>query len=181
MAKTNSGNGAVMVAGYLTAGSILLTSLLGMNSPEPEPAQIVTVAEDAVTSVAPPPTKQATPEPEYHKCPPTARACVDISAKKSWLQKDGVVDYGPVSINTGQPGWETPPGEFHVMRHVKDEVSYEFGLEPMPWSTYFSPKGIAFHEGDLAEMSHGCVHLSPQDAEHYFNTLKVLDNVVIFT
>lgn len=168
-----------MAAGYLTAGSILFASIYGHEDQMLPETEIVTVANDD-EMVEPVPTTTVQAQPNLDRCPKTARACVDLTAKKSWLQRDGIIEYGPVSINTGQPGWETPPGEFHVMRHVKDEVSYEFGLEPMPWSTYFSPQGIAFHEGDLAEMSHGCVHLSPQDAEHYFHELKVYDQVVIF-
>lgn len=171
-----------MVAGYLTAGSILLASVLGNEAPAPETTDIVTVAEDQTAQATPvAPTTAPSLEPAYAKCPKTARACVDLTARKSWLQKDGKVEYGPVPINSGRPGWETPPGEFHVMRHVKDEVSYEFDHEPMPWATYFHPKGIAFHQGELTEMSHGCVHLRKEDAEYYFNTLKVSDGVVIFT
>lgn len=126
------------------------------------------------------PRPKVEPEPNFQACPPTARACVDLTAKKSWLQKGGTIEYGPVSINSGRPGWETPTGSYNVMRHVKDEVSYEFNLEPMPWSVYFSPLGIAFHEDDVNRMSHGCIHLHAQDAQHYFRTLKVSDSVVVF-
>lgn len=149
------------------------------------PSVANTAAEDVIVdqpleTAVPTSTVPAANQPNFAKCPPTARACVDLTAKKSWLQKNGAVEYGPVDINYGRPGWETPPGNYHVMRHVKDEVSYEWNMEPMPYSTYFSPLGIAFHEGNLAEQSHGCVHLKNQDAIHYFNTLKVNDPVSIF-
>lgn len=33
-------------------------------------------------------------------------------------------------------------------------------LTPMPYSVFFAPGGIAFHEGSLTEDSHGCVRLA---------------------
>lgn len=181
--KQDPSRSALMVAGYATAFAILGASILGNSQPEESEQAIQTMAEDTVqTDAAETTTVSTTPtiEPAYAKCPPTTRACVDLTAKKSWLQKDGKIEYGPVSINSGQPGWETPPGNYHIMRHVKDEVSHEFNLQKMPWSTYFSPLGMAFHEDDITTMSHGCVHMTAKDAEHYFHTLKVGDSVVIF-
>lgn len=184
MSKLEDGNpAAVVVAGYFTTAAVLGTSVAGF-SQQDEPVVVESIVAEAEISDVIVSTHTPTPvaviEPNYQKCPPTARACVDLTARKSWLQRGGNVEYGPVSLNSGQPGWETPHGKFHVMRHVKDEVSYEFNLEPMPWSTYFSPLGIAFHQGDLEEMSHGCIHLTENDARHYFHQLKVTDEVVIF-
>lgn len=177
--KLKDGNPtALLAAGYLTTFAILGTSIFGFEEAQ-EQVVVSNVAADTVIPEATT-TTSPTPQPNYAACPRTARACVDLTARKSWLQRDGKVEYGPVGINSGRPGWETPHGEFHVMRHVKDEVSYEFDLEPMPWSTYFHPLGIAFHQGELTEMSHGCVHLSEIDARHYFHQLKVNDAVYIF-
>ncbi len=39
--------------------------------------------------------------------------------------------------------------------------------------------GIAFHEGSLTELSHGCVHLSPEAAKYYFNALLVGEMVQV--
>jgi lipoprotein-anchoring transpeptidase ErfK/SrfK len=39
--------------------------------------------------------------------------------------------------------------------------------------------GIAFHEGSLSQLSHGCIHLSPAAAETYYNALAVGDTVQV--
>ena len=114
-------------------------------------------------------------------CEDGAEACVNLGARRSWLT-DGhmAVTYGPVPITAGAPGQETTPGWHKVLRKVKDEVSHEFNNAPMPYSVYFTNSGMAFHEGSLNRESAGCIHLSHQDAEHYFNTLQVGDDVFIF-
>jgi lipoprotein-anchoring transpeptidase ErfK/SrfK len=83
-----------------------------------------------------------------------------------------VVTYGPVPITSGRPGHETPTGYFPVLRKVKEEVSREFNDAPMPNSVYFTNNGIAFHQGSLEVPSHGCVHLSWEASETYFDFLR---------
>ena len=60
-------------------------------------------------------------------------------------------------IGPGKPGQETPRGTFYVNRKVKDEISWEFGNAPMPYATYFTYNGIAFHQGDPNYLSNGCL------------------------
>jgi lipoprotein-anchoring transpeptidase ErfK/SrfK len=86
--------------------------------------------------------------------------------------------YGPVPITSGRKGYETPLGKFGVLRKVKDEWSRPYN-GPMPWSTYFTNDGIAFHEGSLTVPSHGCIHLDPQSAQYYFNNLSVGETVQV--
>lgn len=112
-------------------------------------------------------------------CPPTARACVDVDGKRAWMLEDGRVTYGPVPVTTGQPGYETTRGTHHVLRHVRHDHSIPFD-SPMPYSTYFTTSGIAFHAGRLDEPSHGCIHLGHHAATHFFEQLKVGDEVVAF-
>ena len=114
----------------------------------------------------------------HNPCPPHARACVDVDNRLAWLQENGQVSRGPVPITTGMPGYETPRGEFTVQRKVRDEISYVFDNEPMPYSVYFTTTGVAFHEGDLTEDSHGCIHLSNPEAMHFFDVLQPNDIVV---
>ena len=47
-----------------------------------------------------------------------------------------------------------------------DHVSSIYDAE-MPWSVFFNG-GVAFHEGSLTVLSHGCIHLSSAAAEAYF-------------
>jgi hypothetical protein len=110
-------------------------------------------------------------------CTQAAKACVDLDSMQAWLVKDGQV-HGPVSISTGETGMETPRGNFRVLRKVKDFYSTEYDA-PMPYSVFFAPGGVAFHEGDVDSKSAGCVHLAHDDAVAFFNTLQVGDPVEV--
>ena len=113
-------------------------------------------------------------------CPATARACVDLAGQRTWLQKDGNVEYGPVTMSSGAQGWETPRGTHKVTRKVKDEISREFHNAPMPYTVYFTNTGVAFHAGRVDWLSHGCIHLNHDDAVTYFNSLKPGDVVFVY-
>lgn len=143
-------------------------------SPSVEPAP--PVQETPTPQPAPPPppvTVEGTP------CDITEGACVRLSTNESWLISGGKVEYGPVPITSGRPGYETPTGYFPVLYKVKDEVSREFNNAPMPYSTYFTNYGIAFHEGSLYDPSHGCIHLSMDAAITYFNSLQTGEQVQV--
>lgn len=119
-------------------------------------------------------------DPVPEGCPPSADACINTKLRISWLQHDGKITYGPVPIMPGASGkWETPQGSYQVEWKAPDFVSSEFD-EPMPNSVFFAPGGIAFHQGPLAQVSHGCVHLSKQAAQYYFDNLPVGAKVVSF-
>lgn len=115
-------------------------------------------------------------------CPAEARACIDLQGNRTWLQENGKVTYGPVVMSAGAPSPETatPTGTFYVNRKVKDEVSYEFDMAPMPYAVYFTNNGIAFHQGDTALLSHGCIHLNHDDAVQYFDQLQIGDMVYVY-
>ena len=104
---------------------------------------------------------------------------IDVDGKMAWMVEDGRVTYGPVPITTGKAGYETARGTHNVLRHVRHDHSIPFD-SPMPYSTYFTVSGMAFHEGRLDEPSHGCVHLGQQAAAHFFEHLKVGDEIVAF-
>ncbi|MHA6795020.1 L,D-transpeptidase [Pseudonocardia bannensis] len=112
-------------------------------------------------------------------CTVTARACVDKDARTAWLIHGGRVTHGPVDIGLGADGQETPKGTFTVQWKNKDHRSAEFGGEPMPYSVFFAPGGIAFHEGDPDHPSAGCVHLRYDDAVTFFEDLQVGDEVQV--
>ncbi|RZQ65257.1 L,D-transpeptidase [Amycolatopsis suaedae] len=152
------------------------------------PADPAPVAESPSSSPAPP-TSSATPKPVAKKekpkpapapgvpCSITSGACVDLSAKKSWLIENGKVVYGPVKITAGKKGHATPVGTFRVISKVKNYHSRQFDA-PMPNSVFFIP-GIAFHTGSLSQQSHGCIHLSPAASAKYFSTLSNGDAVQV--
>jgi lipoprotein-anchoring transpeptidase ErfK/SrfK len=123
-------------------------------------------------------TKETPKPPPGVPCDGTADACIDLSANQSWLLSDGAVAYGPVPITHGRAGWETPPGTFNVGWKDIDHLSSEFDNAPMPYSVFFNG-GIAFHEGSLSDLSHGCIHLSNAAAQTYYDALQVGDVVQV--
>jgi hypothetical protein len=129
----------------------------------------------AATMLALPTSAQAAPAAP---CSARADACIDLSANTTWLTHNGVVTYGGVPITSGKPGYETPPGTFSVTYKDIDHWSKAYDA-PMPYSVFFTKSGIAFHEGSLSEQSHGCIHLSPEAARTYYNTLQPGDVVVV--
>ena len=141
-------------------------------------------AEEAARQVPPPPAPAPAPAPvpEFDRgsCPPEARACIDLGKQRSWLQDNGRITHGAVPISSGAAGYETPKGVHYVNRKVRDEISREFNNAPMPYSVYFTYNGIAFHEGSVNLMSHGCIHLNHADAVKYFDTLQIGDMVYVY-
>jgi hypothetical protein len=118
-------------------------------------------------------------------CSSSARSCVDLESQQAWLIADGKVVRGPVKISSGGVGKETPVGHsFRVFRKEKDHKSGEFKLAngqpaPMPWSVFFADGGIAFHSGNPARASSGCIHLPDADAKAWFDHLQIGDQVQV--
>jgi lipoprotein-anchoring transpeptidase ErfK/SrfK len=110
-------------------------------------------------------------------CSAAARACVDLGTQQAWLMDNGAVTYGPISVRTGRASAPTDPGTFHVTYKDRDHVSSVYHVA-MPYSVFFNG-GDAFHEGSLAESSHGCVHLSRSAAETFYAGLAPGDEVEV--
>lgn len=128
----------------------------------------------AVAAPAPP----AAPLVPGTPCTATARACVDLIALQAWLVQDGRILRGPVPVSIGDEYDPTPPGRYQVEWKAKDWVSREYG-SPMPYSVFFAPGGIAFHEGSLQTSSAGCVRLTRDNAIAFFDYLQVGDEVQV--
>ena len=88
------------------------------------------------------------------------------------------MSYGPVPITHGRKGFRTPPCSFRVSFKSADHVSSIYDAE-MPYSVFFNGN-IAFHQGSLADQSNGCVHLSWDASETFFDTLSVGDAVYVW-
>jgi lipoprotein-anchoring transpeptidase ErfK/SrfK len=115
------------------------------------------------------PAAQAAPTP----CEPQAKACVQLSTGKAWLNGTG-----PVPVAPGLPSHPTPRGIFHVQYKDIDHYSEQYN-GAMPYSVFFTTTGVAFHEGSLTRKSHGCVHLSHQDAVTFYRSLHPGDEVQV--
>ena len=138
----------------------------------PAPGGLGAPPAAAPAPAAPPlPPKPAAPaKPAGVPCAATVRACIDLAHNKAWLLRGGVVEYGPVPITSGKPGYRTPVGTFRVLSKERLHLSRAFDNAPMPYSVFFIP-GIAFHQGSLAVTSHGCIHLSKSAALRFFGSL----------
>ena len=152
--------------------------LIAEHTPKPKPKPAPAPAPKPAPQ--PKPAPKPAPKPQPSGCAPSARACVDLKNQRTWLQSNGKITYGPVRMASGKPGQETPKGFHYVNRKIKDEISYEFNNAPMPYATYFTNNGIAFHQGDPSIKSAGCIRMYRQDAQTYFNTLQIGDQVHVF-
>ena len=92
-------------------------------------------------------------------------------------------------VSTGKAGFDTPSGKFKAFRMERDHYSREWDDAPMPFSIFFTQKGHAIH-GSLdtknigRPASHGCVRLTPANAEKLFALVQedgVLNTTVILT
>lgn len=111
-------------------------------------------------------------------CTATARACADLIGLQAWLFQDGRIVRGPVPISIGDELDPTPPGRYAVEWKAQNWVSREYGT-PMPYSVFFAPGGIAFHEGRLDTSSYGCIRLERDNAIAFYDHLQVGDEVQV--
>ena len=118
-------------------------------------------------------------------CSVSVRACVDLESQRAWLVRDGVVTRGPMTIASGGEGRATPVGHsLRVYRKDRDHVSGESTTpdgrpSPMPYSVFFADGGIAFHGGDPARSSAGCIRMEMPDARATFDDLQNGDKVQV--
>ncbi|WP_405177673.1 L,D-transpeptidase [Nocardia sp. NBC_01377] len=117
------------------------------------------------------------PAPVYAPCSADTRFCLRLSTNEGWLMEDGKVTYGPTPISHGRPGFETPPGRFHVAFKKADHWSTMHNA-PMKWAVFFNGD-IATHIGPIEEQSHGCIRMTPEGAERTYNHLSPGDIVEV--
>ncbi len=155
----------LLVAGALLTAACAAPAQAGQSTSTPASPTTTTVTTTTTTEPPPPPPPPPPP------CAAPVEACVSLSMKQAWLlNKDGTVAYGPVPVSHGKPGHETPVGTFSVSWKDKENTSSIYNL-PMNYSVFFAAGGIAFHEGPVTEPSHGCVHLAPEAAPVFFESL----------
>lgn len=110
-------------------------------------------------------------------CSDAAKACVHLSSRSAWMMDRGKVVWGPTMALPGKPGFDTPPGSFRVSFKERDFWSTAYN-GPMNFAVFFNG-GMAFHEGSLRVMSHGCVHLNRRAAIAFFDYLNPGDVVEV--
>jgi hypothetical protein len=101
---------------------------------------------------------------------------IDKATQKMNVEVDGATRWiWPVS--TGRRGYDTPAGSFRPFRLEEDHYSKEWDEAPMPYSIFFTTEGHAIHGSyetrNLGRpASHGCVRLSPSNAEKLFRLVE---------
>jgi L,D-transpeptidase catalytic domain len=107
---------------------------------------------------------------------PIVVANIDKGKQQMTVFVDGIETYTwPVS--TGIGGYSTPSGEFTASSMNKIWYSRQWDNAPMPHAVFFTKKGHAIHATNETKKlgkpaSHGCVRLSPKNAETFFNLVK---------
>ncbi len=107
---------------------------------------------------------------------PIVVASIDKTSQEMTVFVDGVEKYRwPVS--TGMPGYATPSGTFDASSMNKIWYSKQWDNAPMPHAVFFTKKGHAIHATNETKRlgrpaSHGCIRLSPKNAETFFNLVK---------
>jgi lipoprotein-anchoring transpeptidase ErfK/SrfK len=104
---------------------------------------------------------------------------------------------GVFPASMGRPEYPTPVGTYSVLakeRDVKmDSSSVGIPIDSpdgylldVQWAVRITQRGIFVHSAPWAinalgheNVSHGCISLSPEDAEWYFNTVNVGDPVIV--
>lgn len=120
----------------------------------------------------------------------------DISAHTFTVSiDDQVVREMPASL--GKPGFGTPVGTFNVLEKQRNVVfdsrtigiplddpegyliDGEYGVRVTWGGVYVHSAPWSVGSQGSANVSHGCINLSPENAEWYFNTVHVGDPVIV--
>ncbi|EUA15229.1 L,D-transpeptidase catalytic domain protein [Mycobacterium kansasii 732] len=104
---------------------------------------------------------------------------------------------GVLPASMGRPEFETPVGTYHVISKdrtvIMDSSSVGIPVDdpdgyrlPVDYAVRITSRGLYVHSAPWAirsmgieNVSHGCISLSPTDAEWYFNTVNVGDPVIV--
>jgi hypothetical protein len=101
---------------------------------------------------------------------------INKAAQQMSVEVDGATRWvWPVS--TGRKSYDTPSGDFQPYRMAADHYSKEWDDAPMPHSIFFTDSGHAIHGSFETRRlgrraSHGCVRLSPTNAEKLFKLVR---------
>ena len=160
-------------AWMMPVGEMLATKYKLSQEPVDQ-GDIPTYSEDLFV---PPPTPTPEPEPETNPIGSTANAPAD---GERWIDIDlgsqymvayqGDVPVMETYVSTGRPGFDTPPGTYHIqlkipMQDMEGVIGGEYYDVPeVPDVMYFTSVGHAihgayWHSNFGSVMSHGCVNL----------------------
>jgi lipoprotein-anchoring transpeptidase ErfK/SrfK len=98
---------------------------------------------------------------------------IDKPTQEMTVFVDGIEQYS-WQVSTGLPGYSTPSGTYTASSMNKIWYSKQWDNAPMPHAVFFTKRGHAIHGTQETKKlgnpaSHGCVRLSPENAETLFN------------
>ena len=106
-------------------------------------------------------------------------ATVSVTLQQMQVVVDDGVEGGQTytwKVSTGRPGLDTPEGAFKPTWLDADHKSDQYEDAPMPYAVFFTG-GYAVHATEFTKRlgtpaSHGCVRLSLENAQTFFNLVK---------
>jgi lipoprotein-anchoring transpeptidase ErfK/SrfK len=113
-------------------------------------------------------------------------AVASTQAHRTQIYVDGKLTYN-WPISSGKPGDDTPDGSYLTIEKENPVEMKGPGYDlSVPWSVRFTFSGDYYHdaywsvgEQGFENVSHGCVNLSPADAETYYNLAVPGDPITI--
>jgi len=98
------------------------------------------------------------------------------------VDKDGTVWWSG-AVTSGVPEFRSPSGVFPIIQkkryHMSTLYPDESGVNNMNYMMKFTRYGHALHEGSVDWMSHGCIHIDPNDISVIYKWVNFNTKVVI--
>ena len=98
------------------------------------------------------------------------------------VDRDGTV-WLSGAVSSGAPQFRSPSGVFHILEkqryHMSNRYPDESGVNNMDYMMKFTKWGHALHKGSTDWMSHGCIHVDPDQVATLFRWVRVGMPVVI--
>jgi lipoprotein-anchoring transpeptidase ErfK/SrfK len=103
---------------------------------------------------------------------------IDLS-QQTLVAYEGDTPVFATLISSGRPGHKTPTGVYRIERKVAERTMNSmadsddlYSVDKVPWTAYFDT-GYAlhaafWHSGFGTRRSHGCINLSPSDAQRLY-------------
>jgi lipoprotein-anchoring transpeptidase ErfK/SrfK len=117
---------------------------------------------------------------------PSLIAIANTATHRTQIYYNGRLRYD-WPISTGRPGDDTPDGSYLTIEKANPVQMVGPGYSiSVPWSVRFTFSGDYYHdaywsvgEQGFENVSHGCVNLSPADAETYYNLAVPGDPITV--
>jgi lipoprotein-anchoring transpeptidase ErfK/SrfK len=122
----------------------------------------------------------------------TPKKIIIDKAKQKLFAYEGAELFMETTISTGLELSPTPEGTFTIFKKTPSRYmqgplpgfSDVYDLPGVPWNLYFTHDGAVihgayWHDSFGAPYSHGCVNLSPQDAERLYNWAVLGTTVIV--